>query len=73
MNVFVVNAGSSSLKFQVIATDLERISTGKDKILCRGEMERIGGEAIITIQSHTGTRQKRSSELPRREATNARY
>ena len=25
MNVFVINAGSSSLKFQVIATDLERI------------------------------------------------
>jgi len=25
MNVLVVNSGSSSLKFQVIATDLERI------------------------------------------------
>jgi len=25
MNVFVINAGSSSLKFQVISTDLERI------------------------------------------------
>ena len=25
MNVLVINAGSSSLKFQVIATDVERI------------------------------------------------
>ena len=25
MNILVLNAGSSSLKFQVIATDLERI------------------------------------------------
>ena len=30
MNVFVVNAGSSSLKFQVIATDLARIARDKD-------------------------------------------
>jgi acetate kinase len=25
MNVFVINVGNSSLKFQVIATDIERI------------------------------------------------
>ena len=58
MNVFVVNVGSSSLKFQVIATDLERIRNDKDQLLCRGQVEHIGGEAIITVQSHTGTRQK---------------
>lgn len=47
MNVLVVNSGSSSLKFQVIATDLERIQQHKDDRLCRGEVDGIGGEAIV--------------------------
>ena len=58
MNVFVINAGSSSLKFQVIATDLDRIKQNKDELLCRGQMERIGGEAIITFETHRDQRQK---------------
>jgi acetate kinase len=47
MNVLVLNSGSSSLKFQVIATDLDRIHEHKDDRICRGEMEGVGGEAII--------------------------
>lgn len=50
MNVLVLNSGSSSLKFQVIATDLEQIKQYKDDRVCRGEVEGIGGEAIIRIQ-----------------------
>jgi acetate kinase len=50
MNVLVLNAGSSSLKFQIIATDLEQIKDYKDDRLCRGEIENIGGEAILRIQ-----------------------
>ncbi len=50
MNVLVVNSGSSTLKFQVIATDLERIGEDKDDRICRGEVEGIGGEAIIRIR-----------------------
>jgi len=50
MNVLVLNSGSSSLKFQVIATDLERIKRHEDDRICRGEVEGIGGEAIIRIQ-----------------------
>ena len=50
MNVLVLNLGSSSLKFQVIATDLERIEEYKDDRICRGEVEGIGGEAIIHFQ-----------------------
>ncbi len=57
MNVLVLNAGSSSLKFQVIATDLDRIKQHTDLRLCRGQVERIGGEAIVTVQSHDGQRQ----------------
>lgn len=69
MNVLVINAGSSSLKFQVIATDLERIAQENDELLCRGQVERIGGEAIITIESRTGLRQKLTA--PIRDLTGA--
>ena len=58
MNILVLNAGSSSLKFQVIATDLPRIQKDADERLCRGYVERIGGEAIITIETRNGPRQK---------------
>jgi acetate kinase len=37
MNVLVINAGISSLKFQVIATDFERIRQDNDELLCRGQ------------------------------------
>lgn len=63
MNVLVLNSGSSSLKFQVIATDPERIKEYKDERLCRGEVERIGGEAIVTFQSRSGNRQKFTAPL----------
>ena len=63
MNVLVLNSGSSSLKFQVIATDLERIKGHKDDRLCRGEVERIGGEAIVTFQKGGEARQKFTAPL----------
>lgn len=50
MNVLVLNSGSSSLKFQTIATDVEEIKQEKDDRICRGEVEGIGGEAIIRIR-----------------------
>ena len=69
MNVLVLNSGSSSLKFQVIATDLERIKQHQDQRLCRGEVERIGGEAIITFQA--GDEPKRKFTAPLRDITAA--
>src|SRR5271169_2624718 len=63
MNVFVLNFGSSSLKFQVIATDLDRIKQYQDERICRGEVERIGGEAIITFQQGTDSKQKFTAPL----------
>jgi acetate kinase len=48
MNVLVLNSGSSSLKFQLIVTDMEQIQKNADQRLCRGAVERIGGEAIVT-------------------------
>src|SRR6516225_2931059 len=56
MNVLVLNPGSSSLKFQLIATDLDRTKQYADERLCKGMVERIGGEAIVTAQTGTQPR-----------------
>ena len=63
MNVLVVNSGSSSLKFQVISTDLERIKADKDERLCWGEAEGIGGAAVIKFQHRNGPGQTLTSAL----------
>ena len=51
MNVLVLNAGSSTLKFQLVRTDTERIAKHSDQKLARGQIERIGGEAIFTLRA----------------------
>jgi acetate kinase len=63
MNVLVLNAGSSSLKFQLIATDREHIQQATDERICRGEVERIGGEAIVTVETEKSARQKFTASL----------
>lgn len=50
MNVLVLNCGSSSLKFQIIATDLERIAQNADRRLAEGQIERIGGAGLISFR-----------------------
>jgi acetate kinase len=72
MNVLVLNSGSSSLKFQLIAvgqtvrngTVKNQATQANDERLCRGIIERIGGEAIITVQSPKGPKQKLTASLP---------
>lgn len=49
MNVLVLNAGSSTLKFELIRTDLERMGSDGDERLARGMVERIGGEALVRV------------------------
>ena len=51
MNILVLNAGSSSLKFQLIRTDAERMASDTDERLARGTIERIGGEAVLNFQA----------------------
>jgi acetate kinase len=51
LNVLVLNAGSATLKFQVIRTDEERIASDGDERLARGVIERIGGEALLTLEA----------------------
>ncbi|MGB9431617.1 MAG: acetate kinase, partial [Candidatus Acidiferrum sp.] len=63
MNVLILNSGSSSLKFQLIATDRERIQNNADERLCKGEVERIGGEAIVTVETGKSSRRKFTAPL----------
>jgi acetate kinase len=58
MNVLVLNAGSSSLKFQLISTDREAIAANKDIRLCRGQIDRFGGEVVIAVLIRDGLRRK---------------
>jgi acetate kinase len=51
MNILVLNAGSSSLKFQLITTDEQRIATDSDQRLARGTIERVGGEALLRYRA----------------------
>jgi acetate kinase len=50
MNVLVLNAGSSSLKFQLIRTGAARMLEDADERLARGVMERIGGQSLLTLE-----------------------
>ena len=47
MNVLVINAGSSSLKYQVIEMD-------KETMLCKGLVERIGFEGSNLVHKTVG-------------------
>ncbi|HEY6118454.1 MAG TPA: acetate kinase [Pyrinomonadaceae bacterium] len=60
MNILVLNCGSSSVKFQFIATDTESIQLNTDRRLARGSIERIGGEAIVALRAE-GREERRST------------
>lgn len=51
MIILVLNAGSSSLKFQIIETDETRIAEDTDRRIARGVIDRIGGEAILRFSA----------------------
>lgn len=54
MNILVLNAGSSSLKFQVIDTDLGKIAADADRRLARGMVERIGSQGLLRFENDAG-------------------
>ncbi len=64
MNVLVLNAGSSTLKFELIRTDTERIADLTDEKLAHGVLERIGGEAVVTLHVGEGAGQVVTADLP---------
>jgi acetate kinase len=63
MNVLVLNAGSATLKFQVVVTDELAIAHDTDRALVRGQIERIGGESIVTIRLPDGSTRTRTATL----------
>lgn len=63
MNVLVLNSGSSSLKFQLIATDLDRIAQNSDQRLAGGSIERISGESIVTLHAEGQSSQRSTAPL----------
>jgi len=51
MNILVINCGSSTVKFQLIETSPEHIKSNTDRLLAKGEVERIGSsEAMVNYQ-----------------------
>ncbi len=69
MNVLVLNAGSSTLKFQVIQTDPARMRAGEDRRLARGVVERVGGLSIVTLDVEGRRRARHERPLRDLEAT----
>jgi len=63
MNVLVLNCGSSTVKFQLIATDLDLIAQNADRRLAKGTIERIGGEAIISLHAEGHESQRLAAPL----------
>ncbi len=63
MNVFVLNCGSSSLKFQIIETDPDLIERDGERLLAKGLIERVGSEAIITLQAENNPPLKQAAPL----------
>ena len=63
MNILVLNCGSSSVKFQIIETDLDLIERDGDRRLAGGLLERVLGQALITIQSEGQPKIRRAEPL----------
>ena len=63
MNIFVLNCGSSSLKWQIIDTDLEMIKDDTDKMLAKGLIERVGSQSLITYEVVGGKKVKMTEAL----------
>ncbi len=63
MHVLVLNAGSSTLKFQVVRTDEACITEHADEKVARGMIERIGGEAVITVHDRENVSSKKTAPL----------
>jgi acetate kinase len=63
VNVLVLNCGSSSLKFQLVETELDLIERDEDRLLAAGVIERIGSESLITIRVPGAPVLKRTAPL----------
>jgi acetate kinase len=61
MHILVLNCGSSSLKYQLVATSEEQIANNSDRALAVGAIERIGSEdAVSTFQLAGGEKRRKT-------------
>lgn len=69
MNILVLNCGSSSVKFQLIDTDADKIKLDTDKRLAYGVIERIGGPALVnfSVTDADGTTRTTREAVPLRD------
>lgn len=59
MKLLVLNCGSSSLKFQLIETTPEWITTNRDRLLAHGAIAKIGsGDSIVSFETLRGEKSK---------------
>jgi acetate kinase len=64
MKILVLNAGSSSVKFQLIETSPQQIAAGTDQVLAKGLVDKIGGaEASVSITLADGSREQSSRPI----------
>lgn len=63
MHILVLNVGSATLKFQLIDTDEGAINGNTDKRLAKGQIERIGGAAVLTLQAGSRPPTKTTAQL----------
>ncbi len=47
MKILVLNCGSSSVKYQLVDTSIDRIENNSDRTLARGSVERIGTDSAL--------------------------
>jgi len=72
VRILVLNVGSSTIKFQLIETDGAAIAAANDRRLARGQIERIGGEAIVMLEA-TGAPPVKSAVALRDHAAAVEY
>jgi acetate kinase len=63
VNILVLNAGSSTLKFELIDTDPARIAGDADDRLARGRLEWTGGDATVTVAAGDGPPSRSTERL----------
>ncbi|MBF0361719.1 MAG: acetate kinase [Oligoflexia bacterium] len=69
MKILTLNCGSSSIKFDVIETDVELIKQNKDVSIVRGIVEKIGlSDSIVQFKTDCGHSSKKVMDVPNHSA-----
>jgi len=63
VKILVLNCGSSSLKFQLIETDEKLARSNSDRTLAKGQVENIGGSAVIKYEASGRKPLKETAEI----------